>query len=71
MPGAAQEEEAQLLKSSSVPDIRLGWICQRVCSSLKTKEDAFQRLLASEARFAAIPHLSSCMKLLATEFCIN
>eukprot|EP00884_Botryococcus_braunii_P022565 jgi/Botrbrau1/8993/Bobra.0148s0096.1 len=50
MPGAAQEEEHQLIKASSVPDIRLGWICQRACSSLKTKEEAFQRLLASEAR---------------------
>jgi hypothetical protein len=55
MPGAAQEEEPQLIKSSSVPDIRLGWICQRVCSSLKTKEDAFQRLLASEARYSSLP----------------
>lgn len=51
MPGPAAEEEAPIAKSHSVPDVRLAWICERVCSSLRVKEDAFQRLLASEARW--------------------
>lgn len=31
-------------------DNRTEWLAQRVCSFLKVKEDAFERLLASEAR---------------------
>jgi len=43
-------------KPSSSTDVRFNWISDRTCSSLKIKEDSFQKLLASESRQDA-PHL--------------
>ena len=31
-------------------DVRFNWISDRTCSSLKIKEDVFQKLLASESK---------------------
>lgn len=41
------------VKPSSSTDVRFNWISDRTCSSLKVKEDSFQKLLASESRQAA------------------
>ena len=43
----ADDEQA---KTSSSTDVRFNWISDRTCSSLKVKEDSFQKLLASESR---------------------
>ncbi|KAL0038617.1 hypothetical protein WJX79_000048 [Trebouxia sp. C0005] len=45
-------------KPSSATDVRFNWISDRTCSSLKVKEDSFQKLLASESR----PHLTSFLE---------
>ena len=43
----ADDEQA---KTSLSTDVRFNWISDRTCSSLKVKEDSFQKLLASESR---------------------
>lgn len=43
----ADDEQA---KPGTTTDVRFNWISDRTCSSLKVKEDSFQRLLASESR---------------------
>ena len=45
----AEDEHA---KPVSGTDVRFNWISDRTCSSLKVKEDSFQRLLASEAKYS-------------------
>ena len=42
--------EDEHTKTSSSTDVRFNWISDRTCSSLKVKEDSFQKLLASESR---------------------
>ena len=55
-------------------DVRFNWISDRTCSSLKVKEDSFQRLLASESRYNVCScvcdvHLEAPL-LLSVEWCL-
>ncbi len=43
-------DEAGGGKAPAGPDTRLPWLCDRICSSLRVKDDAWQRVLASEAQ---------------------
>ena len=43
----ADDEAAKVVASA---DVRFNWISDRTCSSLKIKDDVFQKLLASESR---------------------
>ena len=43
--------EDDQVKPASNSDVRFNWISDRTCSSLKVKEDSFQKLLASESRY--------------------
>ena len=49
-------------------DRRFSWVGERVCSSLKVKDDVYQKLLASEGRYvcgaAVLESLSMLSKLL-------
>ncbi len=45
----ADDEEAKANVGGK--DLRFDWIQERVCSCLKVKEDAFQKLLTGEFRF--------------------
>lgn len=47
----AEDEQAKLVSGT---DVRFNWISDRTCSSLKVKEDSFQRLLASEAKYSLV-----------------
>lgn len=47
----AEDDQA---KPVSGTDARFNWISDRTCSSLKVKEDSFQRLLASEFRYSSL-----------------
>ena len=41
-------------KPAGAADVRFNWISERTCSSLKIKEDVFQKMLASESRYVSM-----------------
>lgn len=43
--------EDEQVKTGGPTDARFTWISDRTCSSLKVKDDVFQKLLASESRY--------------------
>ena len=43
--------EDEQVKTGGPTDARFTWISDRTCSSLKVKDDVFQKLLVSESRY--------------------
>jgi hypothetical protein len=48
MADAGEAEAVQAAAGGAVKDIRYDWLQERVCSCLKVRDEAFQKLLGSE-----------------------
>ncbi len=45
------DEEAKPAAGAGKKDIRFDYLCERVCSTLKVKDEQFQKLLQAETRW--------------------